>query len=61
MTKDVDFLGRGDPSSEVVAGIVRAIVAIGNDHGLRFDPESISRAKRSATSRTTAASASPSP
>ena len=41
-TKDVDFLGHGDPSPESIAEAVRAITSVASDDGLRFDPESIS-------------------
>lgn len=40
-TKDVDFLGYGDPSPDVVADAIRVIVSVESEDGLRFDPESI--------------------
>jgi len=41
-TKDVDFLGHGDPSPAVVADAVRTIVSVETDDGLRFALETIS-------------------
>ncbi len=41
-TKDVDFLGHGDPSPAVVADAVRTIVSVEAADGLRFAAESIS-------------------
>lgn len=41
-TKDVDFLGHGDPSPASVAAAVRTIVSAETDDGLRFATESIS-------------------
>lgn len=41
-TRDVDFLGRGDPSPAVVSDAFRAIVSVAADDGLRFATESIS-------------------
>ncbi|MEY3204743.1 MAG: hypothetical protein RLZZ21_1074 [Planctomycetota bacterium] len=40
-TKDVDFLGHGDPSPAVVADAVRTIVSVKTDDGLRFALETI--------------------
>ena len=40
-TKDVDFLGHGDPSPAAVAEAVTAIVSIDAKDGLRFDAASI--------------------
>jgi hypothetical protein len=40
-TKDVDFLGHGDPSPAVVADAVRTIISVEIDDGLTFTTESI--------------------
>lgn len=40
-TRDVDFLGHGDPSPAVVADAVRAIVSVESNDGLRFDLDRI--------------------
>lgn len=41
-TKDVDFLGHGEPSPTAVTDAVRTIISVVVDDGLRFDPDTIS-------------------
>lgn len=40
-TRDVDFLGFGDPSTDVLLARFRDIAAMSTDDGLAYDPESL--------------------
>jgi hypothetical protein len=44
-TKDLDFLGHGDPSPATVAETVTAIISIDAKDGLRFDAAGIDAQK----------------